>query len=205
MADPGMTTTRVVLVRHAQASYETSGNGDSGGSLTRAGRDQAGSLGARLASFRPTVVLCSELSRAVQTAEIAASTLAIPVEVRVGLEEYDVGDMKGLPYDPDVFEPLLSDWRDGRLSASVPGGEDGLTVATRMFAVLEDAAARFPGKTLAVVSHGGAINAVLGAVMGGGDALPDDALELPACGMVVLKHRDEAWQVLPIARDPLAT
>ncbi len=190
-------TTRVILARHAQAAYETVGNGDSGGSLTPAGREQARALGERLAAFLPSVILCSESSRAVQTAEIAAAALTVPVEVRRGLEEYDVGAMKGLPYDPEVFEPVLADWRDGRLASSVPGGEDGNTAAARVFTVLEGATSRFPGQTVVAVSHGGVINAVLGSVSAPDNTLPDGALELPPCGIVELTRSNEAWRISP--------
>lgn len=186
---------RILLIRHAEANYETEGNGESGGSLTPVGREQSRRLGEQLEALGPTIVLCSELSRAVQTAEIAASVLTIPVEVRVGLEEYDVGDERGRPYDPGVFEPLLLHWLHGQLSAGVSGGEDGHAVSRRMFAVLEDAASRYSGQTVAVVSHGGAINAVIGSIPPGTSELPGEALELPACGMVELTFRDGEWDL----------
>jgi broad specificity phosphatase PhoE len=106
MDDGGPTRTRVLLARHGEAAYETDGSGDSGGSPTPTGRRRAQALGQRLVGFHPTTVICSELSRAVQTAEIAAAVLALPVHVRVGLQEYDVGDERGRPHDPDLFEPL---------------------------------------------------------------------------------------------------
>lgn len=188
----------VLLLRHAEARYETEGSGDSGGNLTPVGREQARQLGRRLKAFRPSTLLCSELSRAVQTAEIAASVLSIPVEVRVGLQEYDVGEERGRPYNAALFEPLLRQWLCGQLSAGIPGGEDGHSVAARMFAVLDDATRRHPGETLAVVSHGGAINAVIGSLTGEISEPSTISLELPPCGMVALTKPDGQWELSAI-------
>lgn len=195
MNDLSGSSARVLLIRHAEATYETDGSGDSGGSLTPLGREQARQLGRSLKTLRPYIPLCSELSRAVQTAEIAASVLSIPVEVRGGLQEYDVGDERGRPFNASLFEPLLSQWLCGQLTAGIPGGEDGHSVAARMFAVLDDATRRHPGQTLAAVSHGGAINAVIGSLTDKTSEPSTFRLELPPCGMAVLTKRDGRWEL----------
>lgn len=186
---------RFLLIRHAEAAYETDGNGDSGGSLTSVGRDQARRLGQRLKPLRPSFIICSEISRAVQTAEIAASVLSVPVEVRLGLEEYHVGDERGRPYKASLMEPLLQDWLHGRLSSGIPGGEDGHAVARRVMSVLDDAVVRAGDQTIAVVSHGGAINSIIGRLSPGTSELSYDALEVPPCGMVVLTLRAGEWHI----------
>lgn len=196
MDDTASSSARVVLIRHAEAAYETDGNGDSGGSLTPAGRDQARRLGQRLTPLHPSLLICSETSRAVQTAEIAASVLSVPVDVRVGLQEYDVGDERGRPYNPSLCEPLLRDWLHGRLSSGIPGGEDGHTVARRVLAVLDAAVAHRRDQTIAVVSHGGAINSVIGWISPGTPELFHDASEPPHCGMVVLRPAAGQWQIV---------
>jgi probable phosphoglycerate mutase len=187
--------TRVLLVRHAEAAYETEGSGDSGGSLTSEGRSQARRLGARLRELGPDAVYCSELSRAVQTAEIAAACIGLPVVVRVGLQEYDVGDERGRPYNAGLFEPLLLRWLAGDLAAGIPGGEDGHGVARRMFGVLDDVARLHEGRTVAVVSHGGAIISVLGTVAPGGQHLPSDARDMPGCDLYVLDRVQGTWRL----------
>ena len=195
MDESALTQTRILLVRHGEAAYETDGSGDSGGSLTAAGRDQARRLGLRLNEFQPAAVICSELSRAVQTAEIAAAVLSVPVQVRVGLQEYDVGDERGRPYNAELFEPLLLRWLAGDLSAGIPGGEDGHAVAQRVLTVLGDIAERFAGETIAAVSHGGAIISVLGRIAPGGPDLPVDANDMPGCDMYVLDKSGGEWRL----------
>lgn len=183
----------VILARHGEATYETEGSGTSGGSLTDDGRAQAAALGERLRGEHIAAVICSELSRAVQTAEIAAASLGLPVRVRMGLEEYDVGEERGQPYHPDVFEPLLLAWLHGDLSPGIPAGENGRQVARRMFAVLDDLADHLEGGTGLVVSHGGAIIAVLGTIAPGSGDLPRHAGDIPGGASFRLEQRPSGW------------
>ena len=65
----------LVLARHARADFVESWFSDEGGSLTRAGRSGARDLGAALAERRVAAVYTSDISRSVQTGEIAAAVL----------------------------------------------------------------------------------------------------------------------------------
>jgi broad specificity phosphatase PhoE len=155
---------RIVVARHGEAAYESDGTGTSGGSLTARGRDQARELGERLRSERVAGVVCSELSRAVQTAELAAAVLGLPVTVRTGLQEFDVGDERGREYDPEVFDPIMAAWRSGELARSVSGGETGHEAADRVLTVLDEVADSFRGETVLAVTHGGVILALWGRI-----------------------------------------
>jgi probable phosphoglycerate mutase len=168
---------RFVVARHAEAEYERPETGVSGGSLTLLGRSQARDLGERLRSARVAAVVSSGLSRSVQTAEIAAGVLGLPVTVRDGLAEFDVGDERGQAYDADVFDPVMAAWREGELSAGVPGGETGRQTADRVLGVLDEVADEFRGETVLVVTHGGVILALWGAIAPGSpDAPASDAV-----------------------------
>lgn len=193
--------TRIVLARHGEASYPSgSGSGDSGGTLTELGRSQARKLGDRLRNEGIAAVFCSELSRARQTAEIAAEQLQLPVQVRSGLQEYDVGDERGRPYNAGLFEPLLLAWLGGDLTVGIPGGEDGHLVAARMFAVLDDLVEQFDGETVLAVSHGGAIIAILGSIAPGEPGLPSDGNDMPGGASYSLEHGPDGWRLLPSER-----
>lgn len=112
------------------------------------------------------------------------------------MQEYDVGDERGRPYNPAVFEPLLLHWLRGDLSAGISGGEDGHAMSRRMFAVLDAIAARFPGQTVAVVSHGGTIISVLGSIAPGHHDLPTDGNDMPGGATYTLEHSDRGWRLL---------
>src|SRR4029079_11177750 len=138
-----------------------------GGSLTALGRKQARDLGERVRSEKVAAVVCSELSRAVQTAEIAAGVLGLPVRVREHLQEYPAGDYLGRPYEHAFFDGMVRSWLAGGLSVGVPGGETGRQTADRVLAVLDDLADEYRGQTALVVSHGGVILALWGAIAPG--------------------------------------
>ena len=152
---------RFLLARHGQAEYESELLMDHGGTLTRQGREQARELGKRLHDEHVAHVYSSTLSRAVQTAELAAGVLGVDVTVREGLVEVGVGELIGQPGGSGVFLPLLDRWVSGEVDARFPGGESGAEVAERVVLVLDDLADRHRGETVLVVSHGGAILATL--------------------------------------------
>ena len=73
----------LVVARHGQAAYDVPDvASDDGGWLTPDGRQQARALGESLRDRRIASVWCSDMTRAVQTAEIAAGVLGgLPVTV----------------------------------------------------------------------------------------------------------------------------
>ena len=101
------------------------------------------------------------MSRAVQTAEIVAAALGVPVRVRSDLREASVGGFAGRPDGDRLFDCVFLRWLDGDLAASAPAAETGEDVVRRMSAELESAADQFRGETVLVVSHGGAIGVTL--------------------------------------------
>src|SRR3954471_22406056 len=184
---------RLIVARHGEAEYETSEMNATGGSLTTLGRVQARGLGERLLPQRVAGVVCSELSRAVQTAEIAAAVLGLPVQVREHLQEFPAGDYLGRPYDHGFFDAMVRSWLAGDLAAGGPGGETGRQTAERVLAVLDDVADQYRGETVLVVSHGGVLMALWGAVAPGStDAPLSDGV---ANGPAYLFERDaDGWR-----------
>jgi probable phosphoglycerate mutase len=138
--------------------------------------------------------MCSELSRAVQTAEIAAAMLGLPVRVRERLHEFPAGDFLGRPYEHGFFDAMVTSWLRGDLEAGVPGGETGRQTAERVLAVLDDVADEFRGETVLVVSHGGVILALWGAIAPGSSEAPEN--DLVANGSTYVFERDaDGWRV----------
>jgi probable phosphoglycerate mutase len=182
---------RIILARHGEAEYEDEYLADRGGSLTPLGRAQARQLGQRLAGERVARVVTSALSRAVQTAELAAAELGVEVVVREGLHEFLVGDHAGALAESFPFDPVFERWTSGDLGARIPGGESGTEVAQRVIAVLEDLADTFRGETVLVVSHGGAIFTALQVLAPD----PDRPIDLPNCAAYVLEGDSDGWRV----------
>lgn len=151
----------VLLTRHGDAEYETDQVVEAGGSLTGLGRTQALELGRRLVDARIAAVYCSAVARAVQTAEIAAAQLGLPVTVREGLQEFGPGDLRGTIRQLGYFEEEIGAWQRGELHLRVQGGESGAEIAERVLAVLDRIADEHRGETVLVVCHGGAMLAAL--------------------------------------------
>jgi probable phosphoglycerate mutase len=185
---------RIIVSRHGEAAYESVLMRASGGSLTTLGRKQARELGERMGAEKIAGVVCSELSRAVQTAEIAAGVLGLPVRVREQLHEFPAGDHLGQPYSDRLFEAMVRAWLAGDLTAGVPGGETGRETADRVLGVLEEVADEFRGETVLVVSHGGVILALWGAIAPGSPDAPASDL-VPNGSSYAFEYDADGWRV----------
>lgn len=187
--------TRLFLARHGLAEYETELVTDEGGSLTAEGRGQARSLGRRLASEGVEAVWCSPLSRAVQTAELAAGVLGVEVTVREGLREYGVGTLVGTDgSEREVIGPVFDSWVGGDDEATIPGGEMVAGIVARVVRVLTEVADRHEGGAALVVSHGGAVMATVPELVGRPRAGAWD-LQLGGGGYVELVRERRTWSV----------
>jgi broad specificity phosphatase PhoE len=185
---------RIIVARHAEPEYERPEMGVSGGSLTVVGRDEARTLGERLGSERVAGIVSSELSRAVQTAEIAATALGLPVQVRERLQEFFVGDYLGRDYDPVLFRSVMGAWLTGDLEPGVPGGETGRQVVERVVPVLDDVADQFRGETVLVVTHGGVILALFGLFAPGSPSAPKHDGDVPHTASYVFERDADGWR-----------
>ncbi len=151
----------LIVARHAEAEYESDLASDDGGSLTLVGREQSRELADSLRDRRVAAIWCSDMARAVQTAEIVAARLDVPVRVRRGLREFAVGELAGQPYSTDLFATVSSAWTSGDLSGGCPGAETGSDVVRRMRAELESLADEHRGESVLVISHGGSMSMAL--------------------------------------------
>jgi broad specificity phosphatase PhoE len=209
---------RVVLARHAETEYESPLLLDQGGSLTAAGRVQARRLGEALRGERVALVVSSTVSRAVQTAEIAAGVLGVGVEVREGLHEFASGEHRGEPAGRQLFDPVLDRWLRGELEARIPGAESGLEVAARVRDVLDGLADLHRGETLLVVGHGGTMLAALVGLAGpvgrvglsghvgpgGADPVPRSGdFRIEYCDRFTLEGDGDGWRLVS-GREPAA-
>ena len=173
--------TRLLLLRHGQSplSVERRYSGRGNPELTREGLEQAAAAATALAARHVSTaggniraVVSSPLMRARQTAEPVAGVLGLGVTVDERLTETDFGAWEGLTFseaaqrDPDVHRAWLGD-----SSVSPPGGESFDVVAQRVDAALGGLLRRFPGQTVAVVSHVTPIKLILRRALDAGPSL----------------------------------
>jgi probable phosphoglycerate mutase len=194
----------LIVARHGQAAYDAPGIlSDDGGWLTDLGRKQAAALAADLADRRVAAIWCSDMSRAVQTAEIVAASLGVQVRVRSGLREAAVGGFAGQPLE--VFDSVFVRWLDSDLAAGAPGAETGADVVRRMTTELESAADQFRGETVVVVSHGAAIGVTLPRLA---NNVPSDyarGRELGNCATCRVAADADGWVLETWAGEPVQT
>jgi len=143
----------VWLLRHAETEWSRAGKhtGRTDVALTDEGREAARRLGERLAGVDFALVLCSPLSRARETAQLAGLACS---GLRDDLLEWDYGDYEGLT-TPEirVDRPDWFLWHDG-----VPGGEMPHDVAARCDRVVAEA--RTVEGKVALVAHGHILRAL---------------------------------------------
>lgn len=171
---PGTNDVSLLLVRHGQSVWNAQGRwqGQADPPLSELGEQQAAEAGSRLQTgpfvAQPfDAVVASDLIRARRTAEILASTLGVgPVTTEPGLREFDVGEWCGLtrPEIESKWPGMIAAWSAGDL-ASPPGGEDRYAFTERAEATVTTLArARAAGSHILVVTHGGLIRRLAGAL-----------------------------------------
>lgn len=117
----------VLLARHAQAEWNTSGrlHGRLDSPLTHEGIAQASALAESLTGYGVTTVCSSPLGRALRTAVIIAERLGADLVEVPELAELDLGEMAGLTRDEivDRFPGAREARAENRYGWAFPGGE----------------------------------------------------------------------------------
>jgi broad specificity phosphatase PhoE len=160
--------TRVFVARHGETEWNREGRwqGQSGPGLNETGRIQARALAMRLSALRVDALYSSDLDRARETAEIAATATGLKPIFDPGLREVDVGDWRGLTRDevsrrdPEGYRR----WLGG--DAGWNGGETYPEMHARVVAAVERLVAASVAGRIAVISHGGGVRALAAHAVG---------------------------------------
>lgn len=117
------------------------------GQLSERGHVAAKQLGERRLHAGADVVFCSDLGRAVETAEIAFAGSGVPVYRDPRLRECDYGRLNGMPVARIEAERLA------RIDEPFPSGESYRQVIERTREFLVDLARDWDGKRVVVIGH----------------------------------------------------
>ncbi len=155
----------LLLIRHALPVRVESASGPADPELAPLGWEQAGRLAAWLLAEPVDAVCSSPLRRAVQTAEPLAEATRHPVQIVDGLSEWDRDSSSYVPIEElrAANDPM---WKSLAAGALHELGVDGPSFQARVVAAVDGIAARHPDQVVAVVCHGGVLNAYLSAVLG---------------------------------------
>jgi probable phosphoglycerate mutase len=146
--------TTLLLVRHGETDWNAEGRlqGHTDRPLNEHGRRQARALAEKLADQEIAAVYSSNLARALETAEIVAERLGLPVSVDADLREKNWGTWEGLT--PSERERVAY------------AGETTDEHRERTLRAVQRIADGNPGGRVVVVTHGGSVRRVQAAVLG---------------------------------------
>ena len=179
--------TTMGLVRHGITEWNELGKaqGVSDIPLNKIGKQQAFALATRL-SLEPEwdVIITSDLSRAIETAQIVSAALHLPVSMHdERIREINCGDIEGTT-EAERVSKWGSNWRELDL-----GMEKYELVSNRGLEFLEELATTYKDKRVLVVSHGALIGLTLQRL------LPDQFTKtsINNTSLTILKNMENTW------------
>ncbi len=171
--------TTVYLIRHGRTGDEYAGRycGRTDVPLSARGAAQMASLAERLKELvaacreedlpRLDAVYCSDLTRAVKSADIIAAAFDLRPVTSPQLGERHFGRWEGLTFDeiesryPEEFRGWMKDPAGHRPA----GGESAEDVRERVMPFFGKLVRRHPGRRIAVVAHGGVNRIILASLL----------------------------------------
>ena len=157
--------TRFGLIRHAQTQWnrEKKIQGQQDSPLTGEGKQQAEKWGRLLSTVSWDRIMASDTGRAFETAARINRILQISLASDKRLREQNWGQWTGKTVreikrdEPKVLaEQIWAGWK-----FCPPDGEDRMGVSQRSQAALREAAGRWSGETILIVSHEGVLKSLI--------------------------------------------
>lgn len=171
-------TTRLIFIRHAQSIWNEIGRwqGQANPPLAENGYAQARLLARRLSGWKIDHLYTSDLERAATTAAILGESLGLVPMIDPIWRERGIGVFEGLTMG-EIVERYPEAWATRLFGpmTGIPKAEAPEVVLGRAATGCAALMARHPDETVAVVSHGGMILAILVHLLG-----------LPATGFALL-------------------
>ncbi len=199
-----MADTYLVLIRHGQTEWNREqriqGNGDS--PLTDLGRAQAAAAAAALLRFDFDALYTSDSGRALQTATpiMASSELAATPEPRLRERHYGLFEGKTRQDIRREFPAIYDAYQQRDPGFVAPEGESSAALQARAVEACTEIALRHSGGTVAIVSHGGTIQAIARYVLN----VPLDLqwrVRLENCGLTIVRYNDafpDRWWLITL-------
>jgi probable phosphoglycerate mutase len=157
--------TNILLIRHGETAWnaERRLQGHLDIPLNEEGERQARLLARALAHEPIDLLVSSDLGRARQTAQAVAALRGMPLQIEPGLRERCYGGFEGLLYTEieQRFPAEFAAWQARDIDAILPNGKNCGETFRQFYARATEAilglARMHPGRTLALVAHGGVL------------------------------------------------
>ncbi len=117
------------------------------GELSQKGREQAKALGSYELAQKLDVVFCSDLQRAIDSAELGFEGTAHSILQDERLRECNYGDFNGS--SAKDFKDRMGDY----VAVPFPNGESYQDVEARMHSFVDDIKRQYQGKRVGIVAH----------------------------------------------------
>ena len=161
--------TRILhIFRHGETDWNRDGRMQGGTDipLNETGRAQALELRKYFAKNPVEVFLSSDLSRAHETAKIAAGSNPVPIVLDPRLRETNLGDAEGLTQEQFIDKfgaAALEHWRHfpDHPDARFPNGETKVEHLSRVRAALEDFLSKTNHRHIGIATHGGSMRRLI--------------------------------------------
>lgn len=175
----------LLLVRHSQPEI-TLGLLARDWRLSAEGRARCQPLAEEIARrFHPVIVVSSDEPKAIETADLIAARLDVPVEIARDLREHEREAVRTLA--DDAFQSAIADFF-ARPQELVYGRETAARALARFSAAVAAVLAAHPAGDVVVVTHGTVMSLYLGALTGTSPLVIWKSLCLP--DLRVIPRRD---------------
>lgn len=170
-------------------------------SLNATGVLQAQGLADRVRFWKPDLILCSDLTRALRTAEFCQLDWKVPLITSADLREMHLGQAEGVHRD-DVMKMVgVEKWEqwnsflDTDEDFCFPGGETKIQARDRVRNYLHKFSKENPQyKRIAVSTHGGILRRMIRGLKGA----PDGGVPIPNCVTYRLDYDGFNWQFINV-------
>ena len=157
--------TTLIAVRHGETEWNKAGKqqGHLNSNLTELGIRQAQAIAHGVSKFSIDEFYCSDLGRAVQTAEIISQSIGKVFISDARLREQNLGILQG--FTRAAFESRYPDefsqWESHDPDYTIPGSESIRDIFSRCISCVEDLSKTHCGKSILIVTHGGVLSSFM--------------------------------------------
>ena len=166
--------TKLYLIRHGQSEWNilSKVQGQKDANLTNIGREQARKLGKRLIDENIDIIFSSDLSRALETAEIISSMINKPVVESKEIQEINFGPWEGLTLAEiqKKYKEEYLIWMKKPDKFKLEGAETLDNLKNRVMKYVEKVLIENKDKNIAIVSHNATLKIFILNLLGMGNA-----------------------------------
>jgi len=161
---------KIYVARHGETIWNVEGRiqGRSDPDLSPKGYDQSLALVEQLKDRPISAIYTSTLKRSILTAQPIAKHFNLPIQKQPELDELAFGVLEGKQLST-LDRALKEEWeqfRKGRLTYRIPGGENYTDVVNRLKPFIERILRYHKGQEILIVGHRGANRMFIGLLLG---------------------------------------